>query len=131
MTSGAAGPIGGERLHLLERVARALHHASGFERTIRATGECLVPGFADAVVLIVQREEQEDWIEVVHSNPREEADIAEALRPLLPALRRLAKADAERGREFRWIPQLTPAAAVSSGGIPRSIPYYSVCTFSR
>ncbi len=111
LTSGAAGPFGDERLSLLERVARALHRASGFERTISAAAECLVPRFAHTVVVVVQREEQEDWIEVVHSDRAEEAGIAEALRPLLPALRRLAKRDAEQGREFRWIPQLTPTAA--------------------
>ena len=47
---------------------------------------------------------------------REEAGIAEAVRPLLPALRRIAKADAEQGREFRWIPQLTPRRAFPPAG---------------
>ena len=111
MTSEVAGPFDHQRLHLFERVTRALYRASGFERTVRATGECLVPAFADAVVLSVQREAEENWIEVVHSDPAEEAKVAEALRPLLPALRRVAKKDAEQGREFRWIPELTPAAA--------------------
>jgi two-component system, cell cycle sensor histidine kinase and response regulator CckA len=110
LTSPVPSPFGTERLHLFERVTRALHHASGFEQTIRAIGECLVPGFADAALLIVQREEQEDWMEVVHSNRGEEAGIAEAVRPLLPALRRLAKADVQQGREFRWIPSLSASA---------------------
>ena len=123
MTSEIVGPFGRERLHLFERVTRALYRASGFERTLRATGECLVPGFADAVVLSVQREEGENWIEVVHSDSAEEAKIAEALRPLLPALRRIAAKDAKQGREFRWIPELTPAAATF---LRRDPPVYSL-----
>ena len=111
LTSPVPSPFGTERLLLFERVARALHHAAGFEQTIRAAAECLVPGFADTVVLVVERPDQEDWIEVVHSNRAEEAEIAQAARTLLPALRRIAKADAGQGREFRWIPNLTPSSA--------------------
>ncbi|MFL5532768.1 MAG: ATP-binding protein, partial [Gemmatimonadales bacterium] len=105
-----ASPFGRERLHLFDLVARALHQATGFEQTIRAAAECLVPRFADTVVLVAQREEQEDWVEVVHSDRSKEAELAEAVRRLLPALRRVAKADAQQGREFRWIPNLTPTA---------------------
>src|SRR3954469_3887684 len=111
LTSPVPSPFGRERLHLFELVARALHQATGFEQTIRAASECLVPRFADTVVVVAQREEQEDWIEVVHSDQSKEAEIAEAVRRLLPALRRVAKADAQQGREFRWIPNLTPTAA--------------------
>ncbi|MFL5447427.1 MAG: GAF domain-containing protein, partial [Gemmatimonadales bacterium] len=106
-----ASPFGRERLHLFDLVARALHQATGFEQTIRAAAECLVPRFADTVVLVAQREEQEDWVEVVHSDRSKEAELAEAVRRLLPALRRVAKADAQQGREFRWIPNLTPSSA--------------------
>src|SRR3954466_3204088 len=111
LTSPVPSPFGRERLHLFELVARALHQATGFEQTIRAASECLVPRFADSVVVVAQREEQEDWIEVVHSDRGKEAEIEEAVRRLLPALRRLAKPDAQQGREFRWIPNLTPTAA--------------------
>ncbi len=111
LSSPVTSSFGSERLHLFERVARALHHAAGLEQTIRAAAECLVPGFANTVVLVVQRPEQEDWIEVVNSTRAEEAEIAQATRTLLPALRRIAKTDAEQGREFRWIPNLTPSSA--------------------
>jgi two-component system, cell cycle sensor histidine kinase and response regulator CckA len=128
LTSEVVGPFGRDRLDLFERVTRALYRASSFEQTLRATGTCLVPGFADAVVLSVQRAAGENWIEVVHSDPAEEAKVAEALRPLLPALRRIAKKDAELGREFRWIPELTPSATPF---LRRDPPVYSLLQHLR
>ena len=94
MTSRGSRSLCSQRLHLFERVTRALYRASGFERTVRATGECLVPGFADDSRAEREREAEEDWIEVVHSDPAEEAKR----RPGSPPSAACAPAGREEGR---------------------------------
>jgi PAS domain S-box-containing protein len=97
-------------VELLEDVARSLNHATDVESTIRAGIRCTVPAFSDLGVAVVKREGTEDWLEVVYSDPLEETRIVGSLRSLLPAILRLTSNDVRNGRQFRWIPNLTPTA---------------------
>jgi two-component system cell cycle sensor histidine kinase/response regulator CckA len=101
-------PLGDQRVHLLEEVARALSHAQDFETVVRAGTRAAVPALADVAIMMVQREGGEDWVEVANRDSAMAAKVADSLRPLLPAVRRAARADAGQGRQFRWITKLNP-----------------------
>ena len=110
MTQDWQAPLGEERVQLLEEVAKALSHATDFESTVRAGARCAVPGFANLVIVLVKRDGMEDWLEVIHSDPDEETRIADSMRSLLPAIRRVAADDLRQGRQFRLIPNATATA---------------------
>jgi PAS domain S-box-containing protein len=103
-------PLGEERAQLLEQVAGALSRARGFEATVRAGARCTVPGFADLAITVVHRDGREDWLDVIHADSAEEARIYDAVRRLLPAIRRTASADTRQSRHFRWILNLNRPA---------------------
>jgi two-component system, cell cycle sensor histidine kinase and response regulator CckA len=103
-------PLGDTRAQVLDDLAKALSHASDFDSVVRAGAEAVAPGFADSAILLIQRDHQlADCIEVVHPDAGEAARLAEALRPMIPTIRRVAKAEVRRGRQFRWIPRVVPA----------------------
>jgi two-component system, cell cycle sensor histidine kinase and response regulator CckA len=100
-------PLGDERVQLLEEVARSLSHAGDWEATLRAGALPVVQRFADLAIIMVRRESEEDRVEIVQRNPLRVDPTTDLLRPLLPAMRRVAEQDMRQGREFRWIPKVT------------------------
>jgi PAS domain S-box-containing protein len=87
-------------------VAGALRRAVDLDSTVKAAAGPVVPEFADLVVVSVRRDGMDDWLEVAHPDADQVKRIADSLHPILPAVRRLAAADARQGRLFRWIPSL-------------------------
>jgi PAS domain S-box-containing protein len=102
-------PFNDQRMKLLEEVSRALSVPGDVAATVRSGAHCAVPELAQAVVLVVLREGGED-LEVVHGDSDQEAPIADRLRALLPALRKAASRDRQKGREFRWVPVVNEAS---------------------
>jgi two-component system, cell cycle sensor histidine kinase and response regulator CckA len=92
-------------MQLLEEVACALAGQEDFEATLRAAAACTVPRFADMAILVLQRD-GEDRLEVAHRDPEQNTYVAGLVRPLLPAIRRLAEKNVRQGRQFRWIPRI-------------------------
>lgn len=93
-------------MQLLDEVAGALTRQDDFETALRVVAGCAVPRFADLVILVVQREGK-DWLEVADRDPKQNTHVAGWVRPLLPAIHRLADQNVRQGRQFRWIPRLT------------------------
>jgi two-component system, cell cycle sensor histidine kinase and response regulator CckA len=108
LTSLLQSPL--QRLQFLDRIARALHHAEGLEAAIEVAREGLVPQFADVVILVMEQFASEERIEVISARPDQVPDLTDSLRSQLPALRRLARAEAAEERRFRWVPQVTPVS---------------------
>src|ERR1700674_1351144 len=96
-------------MQLLEEVTRALSAPGDVTSTMRLGAGCVVPGLAQAVVLVV-RKGVEDHLEVVHTDPDQETRIAARLKILLPALRNAVTRERQNGREFRWIPMVNEAS---------------------
>ena len=92
-------------MQLLDEVAFALTRQDDFETALRVVAACAVPRFADLVLLVVQGEGQ-DGLEVAHRDPEQNTYVAGLVRPLLPAIRRVAEEDIRQGRQFRWIPRV-------------------------
>jgi PAS domain S-box-containing protein len=103
-------PLGEERVRLLEQVAHALGRAPHSEGAILAAAQAVVRSFAHFVVLVVRRDGQDDWLEVLHRERSREGLSSELLRGALPAIRRLADYDMRRRREFRWIRKVNDPA---------------------
>jgi hypothetical protein len=99
-----------QRLQFLDRIASALHHAEGLEAAIEVAGEGLVPQFADVVIVVVEQLASEQRIEVISARPDQVPDLTDSLRSHLPALRRVARAEAAEERRFRWVPKVTPVS---------------------
>lgn len=103
-------PFNDRRMQLLEEVARALGAPGDVASRVRKAADCVVPGLAQAVVLVVDVEGTTDHLEVVHADPDQARPIAERLRALLSALRKAAARDRQSGREFRWLPMVNEAS---------------------
>jgi two-component system, cell cycle sensor histidine kinase and response regulator CckA len=110
-------PFNDQRMQLLEEVTRALSAPGDVASTMRLGARCVVPGLAQAVLMVV-RKGIEDRLEVVHTDPQQETGIAARLWPLLPALRNAAARERQKGREFRWIPVVNEASTRFLQGTP-------------
>jgi len=94
-------------VQLLDEVARELGYAADWEATLRAGAVPAVQRFAELAVVVARRQDGGYWLEVAHRSPARIPLATELLRPLLPAISRVAEKDIREGREFRWIPKVS------------------------
>jgi PAS domain S-box-containing protein len=104
-------PFGPERAHLIEQAGRALYEARTYEAAVRITAGCAIPTLADLSVVVVKSEGREERLEVAHSDTRYEPRLREMLARSLGSIQRVAEKDLHAGRQFRWIPVVSPAAS--------------------
>jgi two-component system, cell cycle sensor histidine kinase and response regulator CckA len=104
---GWTPPFSEERMRILEEVSRTLSTVAPPRNSVRLAAQHAVPQLADLVLVVVQRNESGDQLEVVHVDPAEEPRIADLVSRVLPAIREAARMDWEKGRQFRWIPDVS------------------------
>jgi two-component system, cell cycle sensor histidine kinase and response regulator CckA len=96
------------RMHLLERVSRALEGAADYQKALRVLAEAPVPELADMVVVVVPSDNgSRPQVVATHVNPQVEPAVLRLIEERFPALGRLAARHLVRGRDFVWLPQVT------------------------
>jgi hypothetical protein len=110
LASGEVTPFSEHSARLLEEIGRTLAGSDDDQGTVRLAARKAVPDLADLIVLVLPQDGQKTRLEVIHDHGAREEPIADMVRPLLPALRRLALSDLRRGRRSRLIPKVTVPA---------------------
>jgi two-component system cell cycle sensor histidine kinase/response regulator CckA len=96
------------RMHLLERVSRALEGAADYQKALRVLAEAPVPELADMVVVVVPSDNgSRPQVVATHVNPQTEPAALRLIEERFPALGRLAERHLARGHSFVWLPQVT------------------------